>query len=81
MAFRRADGILMDAVKGIAELPFEVEVAKAPEPAVVSVKDEAKEEERAEDADSHTEDSPHDTPTALERLKEWLSGWMKTVTE
>ena len=63
------------------ELPFEVEVAKAPEPAVVSVKDEAKEEERAEDADSHTEDSVHDTPTALERLKEWLSGWMKTVTE
>ena len=47
------------------ELPFEVETAPEPEPAVEEVKEE----------------EPPAEPTTLERLKEWLSQLMKTVTE
>ena len=47
------------------ELPFEVETAPEPEPAVEEVKEE---------------ESPAE-PTTLERLKDWLSQLIKTVTE
>ena len=55
------------------ELQFEVEAAKDPEPAVVEppkpvVTEPEKEETPAE-------------PTMLDRLRQWLNNWMKTVTE
>ena len=53
------------------ELPFEVKAAEEPEPAVV--------EEPVTVTDKKT-DEPEE-PTTLDKLKLWLNGWMKTVTE
>ena len=49
------------------ELPFEVEPAVEPEPAIVPEPEPEPEEEKE--------------PTALDRLKIWLSGFVKDVTE
>jgi cell division protein FtsZ len=50
------------------ELPFEVEPAKEPEPAVVTEPEPEEEEEERE-------------PTALDKLKIWLSNFMKEDTD
>jgi cell division protein FtsZ len=55
------------------ELPFEVEPAQAPEPAV-------KEPEPVDELLQETPDEPAE-PTTLDKLKRWLGDWMKTVTE
>ena len=52
----------------VQELPFEVDSAPDPEPAVVS------DPEPEEDEDDKE-------PTALDRLKSWLNNLMKDVTE
>jgi cell division protein FtsZ len=51
------------------ELPFEVEPAVEPEPAVVPEPEPEPESEEEKE------------PTALDRLKAWLNGFMKDVTE
>ncbi len=53
------------------ELPFEVKAAEEPEPAVV--------EEPVTVTDKKTDEL--EKPTTLDKLKLWLNGWMKTVTE
>ena len=55
------------------ELQFEVEAAKDPEPAVV-------EPPKPVVTEPEDEETPAE-PTMLDRLRQWLNNWMKTVTE
>ena len=60
---------MAEAIVQQQELPFEVEPAQVPEPAVVREVPEPEEEEESKE------------PTALDRLKNWLNSLMSTVTE
>ena len=55
------------------ELQFEVEAAKDPEPAVV-------EPPKPVVTEPEEDETPAE-PTMLDRLRQWLNNWMKTVTE
>jgi cell division protein FtsZ len=61
---------MADVIAQDQELPFEVEVAPEPEPA----------EEPEPTENSEDEHEPQE-PSTIDRLKAWLEGFMKGVSE
>ena len=62
------------------ELPFEVDPAPEPEPAVVNEAEERREGVRREGAESQESEEPAE-PTILEKWKKWMTDLMNVVTE